>query len=264
MTKTATPSKAVSPVQGRSDLTSGGFSYPAKLIEAGQEQHEGSGDWRLRMVFERLNRVWDDGNPVKAFLSAFTTYKGEPTWEGSDASIVADSFATATGGELDILSDDSLAGFIGHSFTLIDEEQVGKDGKPRTYIDNKGRERKAYLTTCAEYLGDESFVFEGRVTTVESQQGGASAEPEGMTDAEAATYLVSLFNDIEIADLRSGLALDIVKGDEALSADNAPKIVLGKPLRGGLVKPKAVLIDRLIEEGFATDEGGIFTASEIE
>lgn len=251
---TTEKTQAKSPVTSRGDLSAGGgFTYPARLVEGSQEQLE-SGNWRLRLVFDRHDRQWADGEPIKQYVNALTTmHEGaDPMWEGSPCDIIAASFEAATGGELNVLDDDSVAAFVGHSFILTDEQETDRDGNARTFTDKQGRTRNSYITTCTEYLGPD-FEYDGKVTTVQGQNDAAVE-----ADADPAIILASLFSGENIAELRAGKALDLVKD----SADLAEvKTVLSKPLKGALVKPKAPLIDILIAEGYGTDEDGTFVAA---
>jgi hypothetical protein len=241
-------SSAKSPVQSRGDLTSGGFTYPAVLIEGSQED-TGQG-WKLNMVFHRLDRQFDDGNPAPVYIHEWTTRKDNtPIKQGSPVDTLALSFWEQTGEALDVFNDDSIAGFIGHAFMLTDED-TGE-----TYTSNKtGKEKKVYLTTCIEYLG-EDYAYEGNVTTI----GGGSRSAAGLADFfDPAAYLVALFDGKKMEALRAGEAMALVKDDPMV---NEVKYVLDKPLRGFLVKPNAKMLDLLIEAGLATEVKGVFTAN---
>lgn len=264
-TKKPAPKKATakksSPVNGRGDLGEGGFApYPAILVqtfegpnatmETGQEQQE-NGNWQLLMLFERCDKQWSDGNPVMQFVRATTWFSksDEAAGPGSEADVISASFAEATDGELDVLSDSSLASFIGHAFMLQDEDSG------REYTDKQNKTRKVYITSCVEYLGDD-YTFDGTVKVVSA---GGSSNGNGKGDFDPAAYMASLFDGQTIEDLKAGEAMNLVKGDDQLAE---VKSVLGKPTRGGVLKPKAALVDLLIENGYATDEDGVFTVAE--
>ena len=235
-------------ISSREDLSSGGFVYPVRLTEYFETtlNDDPDGTPQLYMEFERLDQQWDTGEAAIVRQRLFLLTKdGDPLWEGSDLDIITGTFSGATDSDfLDIKGTEQA--FIGHCF-LIEDEDTG-----RTFVTKAGKERKAYQQVCKEYLGAD-YEYTGKVKILPSQSGEAA--DAGMSDEEVAGYLVELFSGESIADLKSGKALDIVKDDSTLAE---VKQVLGKPLRGGLVKPKSVLIDLLIAEGYAVDEDGIF------
>lgn len=240
-------------ITSREELSSGGFKYPARLTQYFETtlNDEDGGTPQLYMEFERLDQKWDTDEPAIVRQRLFLTTKdGSPLWAGSDLDTITKTFSDAT--ESDFLDiEGTEAGFVGHCF-MIEDEDTGRE-----YTTKTGKTRKAYQQVCTEYLGLD-FEYTGKVRIIPS--GDANAADAGMSDEEVAAYLAQSFAGESIADLKGGRALEIVREDSTLAE---VKTVLGKALRGGLVKPKSVLIDLLIEQGYGADEDGTFALADV-
>lgn len=232
-------------MSSRSDLSaSGPRPYPAKLLAL----YETPGDFGAQMYleFERPDEDYADGNPAidRKWLSL--EINGEPIWEGSDTDQFAVSFEDATG--VDFFSEEAET-LEGTFFMLIDT---------KTDRTKKKNDKPIYVTTIMENLGTD-YVFAGkkRVRPSRDDNGASPAESTEMSEADAAMYVANLFNGHAVATLKEGVALNLVKNDETL-AD--VKNLFGKTLRGACVAPRAVLVDLLIENGYAVEEAGVFTS----
>lgn len=233
----------------RGDLSSGNYKYPAKLAEVKKvmsEPQDASRKPVLQMyqVFERQDEVWADGNPVlrrnRLNLQFQSKETGEiqPIWEGSDADTVGRAFEELTG--CDMFPDNpDTASFVGHFF-MVESVKV-----PNT--------EKIYIQIPVEYLGDD-FKFGGTVRMREAQgQDGATAEAVPVDNAEDAARVADVLVGMSVEDVRGGAALlAIQKVDELKDV----RTVLGISLRGGLVQPKAILLDKLIAADLVTIEEG--------
>ncbi|KKN01639.1 hypothetical protein LCGC14_1125720 [marine sediment metagenome] len=232
----------------RDNLSSGGFKYPAKLVECKKVLSEPQDASRkpvqqMYQVFERCDQQWPDGNPVRRYNRLNLQFQSKETgeietiWEGSDADQVGQAFEDLCG--CDMFPDNpDTASFIGHFF-MVEDVKIPKTDK-------------LYLRVPTEYLGDD-FKFAGKVTTLESQDGAQAAEAPPTDNAEDAARVADLLVGMTEEDVRGGAALLLIQKDEKLKGVTT---VLGGSLRGGLVQPKAVLLDRLIAAKFLTIEDG--------
>ncbi len=255
---TPTDAPADADVITRDNLSSGTFKYPAKLVECKKVMSEPQDKTRkpvqqLYQVFERCDQQWSDGNPVlrrnrlNLQFQSKETGEIENIWEGSDADQVGQAFEDLCG--CDMFPDNpDTASFIGHFF-MVEDVKI-----PKT--------EKLYLRIPVEYLGDD-FKFAGKVTTLESQnQDGAQAEAPPADNAEDAARVADVLVGMTEEDVRGGAALLAVqKVDELKDV----RTVLGISLRGGLVQPKAILLDKLVAAGLVTiDDGTIMLGAGAE
>ena len=233
----------------RDTFDTGEFIYPGKLVfnEKTICQREGTANGLLQweQVIEQQHRVFSDGNPGRQFNSLLlqNPKTGGPIWKGSDADLLAEAYEELIG--CDMLPDtEGSEEFVNHFF-MFKSVKV-----PNT--------EKVFRQIPVEYLGPE-YKFEGKVEVIgQSTNGPAPAEDEG--DAENATALATLLSGLSEADIRGGAGLKLVSDSEELKA---VKTVLSIPLRGGLVKPKAILLDKLIGAGLVIiDDDGVVRATE--
>ena len=232
----------------RDTFDSGEFIYPGKLVfnEKTICQREGASAGLLQweQVIEQQHRVFSDGNPGRAFNSLLlqSPKTRGPIWKGSDADLLAEAYDGLIG--CDMLPDtEGSEEFVGHFF-MFKSVKV-----PNT--------EKVYRQIPVEYLGPE-YKFDGKVETIGQADGATPAADEG--DAENASLLVNLLVGLTEADIRGGAGLKLVSDSEELKA---VKTVLGIPLRGGLVKHKAILLDKMIAAGLLViDDEGIVRATE--
>ncbi len=232
----------------RDNLSSGTFKYPARLAEVKKVMSEPQDKTRkpvqqLYQVFERCDQQWSDGNPVlrrnrlNLQFQSKETGEIETIWEGSDADQVGQAFEDLCG--CDMFPDNpDTASFIGHFF-MVEDVKI-----PKT--------EKLYLRVPVEYLGDD-FKFAGKVTTLESQDGAQVAEAVPADNAEDAARVADVLVGMTEEDVRGGAALLAVQKVGELKD---VRTVLGISLRGGLVQPKAILLDKLIAGGFLIVEEG--------
>lgn len=247
-TETAPKRAATRTITSRSQLSQGGSKpYPVKGVALFEE--EGQYGNQIHMEMDRLDEVWEDtGDPIRKFQWLdLQDRDGNPIWEGSDTDEVAVSFEDITG--VDFFSDEAESVFVGGNF-LVEDRDTGRKNK---------KDKAIYRTYFVENLGTD-YQYDGKVRerpSANSNGASPSASSAPMSDSDVATYLAEQFNGHAIEDLKAGVALNMVK-DDATLAD--VKTIFGKTLRGGLVRPQSVLIGLLIENGFATDNDGIFTA----
>lgn len=249
----STKTQSKPPVTGRGDLRErGDFTFPMKLIEGEHSQTE-SGAWRVSLVFERYDRGWSDGNGARKYAGGYSTDReGNPFGQGSVVDLTAATFEEVTGEGLNIFDNDSIAQFVGHSFMGKDEPELNADGTQRQYTDKNGKLRNAYFTVATEYLGDD-YTYTGKVTIIDAENGGESDD-----SGDPAAELAELLDGEDLAELRNGKALKLVMESDLSEV----KTILGKATRGGLVRPKAPLIDLLIEKGYGFDNEGTFVSGQ--
>ena len=234
----------------RDNFDSGEFIYPGKLVfnEKTICQREGATNGLLQweQVIEQQHRAFSDGNPGRQFNSLLLQNPrtgGGPMWKGCDADLLAEAYDGLIGCDMMPDSDDS-AEFVGHYFMFKSVKVPNTD--------------KLYRQLPVEYLGPE-YKFDGKVEVIGQSANGAAPAEDNAEDATNAGLLVALLVGLTEADIRGGAGLKLVSDSEDLKA---VKTVLGIPLRGGLVKPKAILLDKLIAGGFVTiDDGGVVRAA---
>ena len=229
------------------------FSYPVKLLESAKVYTndsfnekfdiEGEGLLQLYQVFERCDQVWaSDNNPVRRYnRTLLEWFNHEPLFSNAEANVIAEAFEEVCG--CDMLPDNpDTAAFIGHFFKMKDVKVP--------------RAEKLYMRIPVEYLGAD-YVYTGKVTEVEGGTREEADEAPAVTfdnDVTTAIYLASILDGSTEASIRGGAGLKLIGGDETF---NGVSKVLGVNLRGGLVKPKALLLDKLVEEGFLTVDDGV-------
>ena len=232
----------------RDTFDSGEFIYPGKLVfnEKTICQREGTANGLLQweQVIEQQHRAFSDGNPGRQFNSLLlqSPKTRGPIWKGSDADLLAEAYDGLIG--CDMLPDtEGSEEFVGHFF-MFKSVKV-----PNT--------EKVYRQIPVEYLGPE-YKFEGKVEVIGQSANGA-APPDESADENGPVLALLLAGQSE-ADIRGGAGLKLVSDSEELKA---VKTVLGIPLRGGLVKPKAILLDKMIAAGLLViDDEGIVRATE--
>jgi hypothetical protein len=238
----------------RDDLEEGsGSLYPAKLVECRKVLSDRQdGDTRppvlqMYQVFERCDQVWPDGNPVLRRNRLNLQYvkradgKVYPMWPGSPVDQVGEAFSNLVG--CDLFPDSAeTASFVGHYFMLSDVKVPDTE--------------RFYLRIPVEYLGEE-FEYEGDVTTLNVGDGSGDAPAPPEEDGAIPRLVAGMLDGLSEEDIRKGAGLKLVGKTEEL-AD--VQTVLGKSLRGGLVQPKAILLDALLEEGYLVVEEGVVKA----
>ena len=246
-TDTETSKRVERTITSRSQLSAGGPRppFPAKLILLQEESSEYGNQIALQL--ERCDEIWEDTQKPSVTYRwlSLTGSDGEPIWEGSDTDQVATSFEEVTGVDFFAPESEELVG----TFFMVEDVDTGRKNK---------KDKAIYMTLFRENLGTE-YKYEGKIRVRPSQNTSPTndAAPE-MDEHDVASYLASRFDGIAIAELKGGTALNLVKSDETL-AD--VRTLFGKTLRGGLVQPAAVLIGMLIEQGYASDEAGVFFAN---
>ncbi len=244
-----TEAPADAAVVTRGDLSSGNYKYPAKLAEVKKVLSEPKDKSRKPVlqnyqVFERQDEAWADGNPVlrrnrlNLQFQSKETGEVQPIWEGSDADQVGQAFEELCG--CDMFPDNpDTASFIGHFFMVESVKVPDTD--------------KIYIQVPVEYLGDD-FKFSGNVRTREAQgQDGAQAEAPPVDNAEDAARVADVLVGMTEEDVRGGAGLLAI---QAVTELKDVRTVLGISLRGGLVQPKAILLDKLIAAGLVSIDGG--------
>ena len=178
---------------------------------------------------------------------------GDAAQKGQDADLVAQSFQQACGSDL-LPGTEGEQGFIGHAFMM-------KDVKTRTSGD-----RDFYVRMADAYLGGPEWKFDGSVREVNYPNVPADVQTTTTTptvdpdeDKANAAKLATVLDGMTAASVKDGDAF--AAGIEALGGGSAPQTVLGRQLRGGLVRPNAVLLDALCQEGYCTIVDGVVKAT---